>query len=54
MSVCGRLFHSTDQREVLEFQNLLRVGQIAPELEATRVARIGLLVDAVLSVVTGA
>ena len=55
MSVCGCLFHSTNQRGVPEFQNLLisvvRVGQITPELEAPRVARIGLLVDAVLSVV---
>ena len=34
--------------------SVVRVVQIAPELEAHRVARIGLLVDAVLSVVAGA
>ena len=34
--------------------SVVRVVQIAPELEAPGVARIGLLVDAVLSVVAGA
>ena len=34
--------------------SVVRVSQIAPELEAPGVARIGLLVDAALSVVAGA
>ena len=34
--------------------SVVRVSQIAPELEAPRVARIGLLVDAALNVVAGA
>ena len=34
--------------------SVVRVGQIAPELEAPRVARIRLLVDVIFSVVTGA
>ena len=53
MSVCGCLFHSTNQREI---QNLLVSSACGPDCSrvAPGVARIGLLVDAVLSVVAGA
>ena len=52
MSVCGCLFHSTDQREVPEWKNLFVSSGYGPD--RSRAARIGLLVDAVLGVVIGA